>query len=125
MQEVAREFFALPLEEKQKYSVKTERQTLGSQGYGSKFKSLEGKASDWGDQLRHRTLPLSARQYELWPTDPLAYRYAHHTVGHQDALYAQIFLVQMKEIPLQEKRVQTNLEPMQRFLLYMDISKRL
>ena len=74
MQQVAWEFFDLPLEEKQRYSVKTESQSLGTQGYGSKFKSKEGAASNWGDQLRHRTLPVSIRQYELWPTNPPAYR---------------------------------------------------
>lgn len=68
--------FELPVEEKEKYAVTPESQTLGSQGYGSKFKPKEGAASNWGDQLRHRTLPVSARQYGLWPTKPPSYRYA-------------------------------------------------
>ena len=74
MQRVAREFFQLPLEEKRKCSAQTGKQTLGSFGYGSKFRAREGAASNWGDQLRHWALPASARQYEHWPTNPPSYR---------------------------------------------------
>lgn len=70
----AREFFALPVEEKWKFSTSVPTSTVDLfYGYGTKERGTKG-ALDRGDQLRHKTWPLSARAYEQWPTNPASYR---------------------------------------------------
>jgi len=74
MRRVASEFFALPVEEKWKYSTKIPTTTIDLfYGYGTKEFGTKG-ALDRGDQLRHKTWPLSARDYQQWPTNPASYR---------------------------------------------------
>jgi isopenicillin N synthase-like dioxygenase len=71
---VAAEFFALPVEEKWKYSATTPTTTVDLfHGYGTKDFGTKG-ALDLGDQLRHRTWPLSLRAYEQWPMHPESFR---------------------------------------------------
>lgn len=74
IRQVAKEFFALPVEEKQKYSATAPTNTVDLfHGYGTK--ALGTKAAlDHGDQLRHKSLPVSVRAYEQWPTHPAAFR---------------------------------------------------
>jgi len=72
--QVAKEFFALPVEEKWKYSASTPSTTVDLfHGYGTKEFGTKG-ALDRGDQLRHKTWPLSAREYGQWPTNPSSFR---------------------------------------------------
>lgn len=74
MFQVAKEFFDLPTEEKWKYSSSERTTTVDLfHGYGTKEFGTKG-ALDQGDQLRHRTLPLSARAYEQWPSHPPSFR---------------------------------------------------
>lgn len=74
MQEAATGFFNRPWEEKMSYRLKGEEQAVKSQGYGSKSAPKQGLASNWGDQLQHEVFPLSARNYDLWPTNPSSFR---------------------------------------------------
>jgi len=74
IRQVAKEFFALPVEEKWKCSASTPTTTVDLfHGYGTKEFGTKG-ALDRGDQLRHRTWPLSAREYGQWPTNPSSFR---------------------------------------------------
>lgn len=70
---VAREFFSLPLEEKQVYanSPKT------YEGYGSRLGIDKGALLDWGDYFFLHLLPLSIRDINKWPAKPTLYRYCH------------------------------------------------
>jgi len=62
------------VEEKWKYSASTPTNTVDLfHGYGTKEFGTKG-ALDRGDQLRHKTWPLSARAYEQWPTNPASFR---------------------------------------------------
>ena len=45
----------------------------GTKEFGMKEFGTKG-ALDRGDQLRHKTWPLSARDYQQWPTNPASYR---------------------------------------------------
>ena len=74
MQEAAAGFFDRPWEEKMSYRLKDEEDTIKSQGYGSKDSPKQGLPSNWGDQLQHEVFPLSARNYDLWPTNPSSFR---------------------------------------------------
>ncbi|KAM0952663.1 putative oxidoreductase [Dioscorea sansibarensis] len=87
LQSVGKEFFELPLEEKEKYAVKP-----GSfEGYGTKLqKEPEGKKA-WVDYLFHNVWPPSKVNYDIWPHNPLSYReaneeYAKHLIVVVDDL---------------------------------------
>ncbi|KAK1291349.1 S-norcoclaurine synthase 1 [Acorus calamus] len=66
MEEVAREFFDLPLEEKEKYPMKPG--TI--QGYGHAFVFSEDQKLDWCNMLALGVEPPFIRDPKLWPTNP-------------------------------------------------------
>lgn len=68
--EVGRQFFSLPLEEKQVYanSPKT------YEGYGSRLGIEKGAILDWGDYFFQHFLPLNLKDVNKWPAKPTAYR---------------------------------------------------
>ncbi|KAK1291350.1 Protein SRG1 [Acorus calamus] len=66
MEEVAREFFDLPLEEKEKYPMKPG--TI--QGYGHAFVFSEDQKLDWCNMLALGVEPPFIRDSKLWPTNP-------------------------------------------------------
>lgn len=68
--EVSKQFFYLPLEEKQVYanSPKT------YEGYGSRLGIEKGAILDWGDYFFQHFLPLNLKDVNKWPAKPTAYR---------------------------------------------------
>ena len=60
---VGKEFFQLPLEEKQKYAVKPG----DLEGYGQTFVLSEEQKLDWGDLLGLTTFPSYYRDLNVWP----------------------------------------------------------
>ncbi|KAF7081200.1 hypothetical protein CFC21_085168 [Triticum aestivum] len=71
---VTREFFNLPLEEKQKYSNIVDGEKLGMDGYGNDMVVKENQVLDWNDRLNLLVEPESLRTYRLWPTQPPSFR---------------------------------------------------
>lgn len=67
---VAKEFFNLPLQEKQKYAP----QEGDVQGYGKTFVVAEDQTLDWGDLLALALMPDSLKNLTLWPTVPTNFR---------------------------------------------------
>lgn len=67
---VSREFFRLPLEEKQKHANDPRTYV----GYGSRLGVQKGEILDWGDYYFHHFLPLSIREEHRWPSKPEEYR---------------------------------------------------
>ena len=67
---VAKEFFNLPLEEKQKYAP----QEGDVQGYGKTFVIAEDQTLDWGDLLALSLKPNQIKNLALWPTVPTNFR---------------------------------------------------
>ncbi|KAJ3672099.1 hypothetical protein LUZ60_006820 [Juncus effusus] len=66
MEELAREFFMLPLEEKEKYPM-----VPGTiQGYGHAFVFSEDQKLDWCNMLALGLEPAFIRNPKLWPTKP-------------------------------------------------------
>ena len=77
MLQLAKEFFDLPLEEKRKISSPSDSPQPGLlQGYSCKDYGLGRSFLEWGEQLRFVTSPISARDYNLWPTSPPSFRSA-------------------------------------------------
>nr|ALG75883.1 flavonol synthase [Carthamus tinctorius]ATZ81758.1 FLS1 [Carthamus tinctorius] len=73
LQKVGREFFELPLEEKETIA-KPANMKDGIEGYGTKLqKEVEGKKG-WVDHLFHRVWPPSVINYNFWPKNPPTYR---------------------------------------------------
>ncbi|GAB4844871.1 iron ascorbate-dependent oxidoreductase [Ancistrocladus abbreviatus] len=72
LQELGRQFFELPQEEKDVYSKPDDAKDI--EGYGTKLqKEVEGKKG-WVDHLFHRIWPPSKINYKFWPNNPPSYR---------------------------------------------------
>jgi len=76
LQEVGKEFFALPQEEKEAYANDPSNGKFD--GYGTKMtKNLEEKV-EWVDYFFHLMAPPSKVNYHMWPQHPSSYRYIYH-----------------------------------------------
>lgn len=71
VREVALQFFALPIEEKQKYA----RAVNEAEGYGSDRVVSEKQVLDWSHRLSLRVFPEDKRRLNLWPQIPAEFRY--------------------------------------------------
>lgn len=72
--EAWREFFQLPLEEKQKLA----NSPATYEGYGSRLGVKEGISLDWSDYFFLHYLPLQLRDEGKWPTLPVSCRFIFH-----------------------------------------------
>ncbi|XP_059433486.1 protein SRG1-like [Corylus avellana] len=85
---VAKQFFSLPVEEKQKYS----RAVNESEGYGNDVIVSEKQVLDWSYRLTLRVFPEDRRRLNLWPENPTDFgetlhEYAMRTKSVVDLLY--------------------------------------
>ncbi|KAK7380789.1 hypothetical protein VNO78_33308 [Psophocarpus tetragonolobus] len=72
LQEVGKDFFSLPQEEKEVYANDPSNGKFD--GYGSKMtKNLEEKV-EWVDYFFHLMAPPSKVNYDIWPKHPSSYR---------------------------------------------------
>jgi isopenicillin N synthase-like dioxygenase len=71
---VTRDFFKLPLEEKQKYSNLVNGNEVRIEGYGNDMVVSEKQILDWCDRLYIIVEPDSRRIDSLWPTQPPSFR---------------------------------------------------
>ncbi|XP_065848605.1 jasmonate-induced oxygenase 4-like [Euphorbia lathyris] len=70
VREAAKNFFALPIEEKKKYS----RESDSIEGYGNDMVVSENQTLDWTDRLYLTFTPQHQRQLKFWPQNPPAFR---------------------------------------------------
>lgn len=89
MMTVAKEFMALPVEEKAAY---TGTPGVLSEGYGSRYIIKEDIIRDWRDFLYLRLQPLSFRNYDSWPTKPSSFRETLEEYSAQTKKLAQKLL---------------------------------
>ncbi|KAI8535702.1 hypothetical protein RHMOL_Rhmol10G0194100 [Rhododendron molle] len=95
LQEVGKEFFELPQEEKEAYAKPVGSKSV--EGYGTKLqKEVEGKKG-WVDHLFHKIWPPHAINYQFWPKNPPSYReaneeYAKHLHGVVEKLLRTLSL---------------------------------
>ena len=68
--DVSRDFFNLPIEEKEKHA----NDPITYEGYGSRLGVQKAAVPDWGDYYFHHFLPLSIRNESKWPSKPMTYR---------------------------------------------------
>ncbi|KAJ4832900.1 hypothetical protein Tsubulata_044523 [Turnera subulata] len=67
---LTKQFFALPMEEKQKYC----REVGSMEGYGTDIVFSEDQILDWTDRLYLKLSPKDQRQLKLWPETPVDFR---------------------------------------------------
>ncbi|KAJ4832902.1 hypothetical protein Tsubulata_044527 [Turnera subulata] len=77
VREVARQFFALPLEEKQKYA----RAENESEGFGSDTVVSDKQVLDWSNRLTLQVFPEERRRLNLWPKTPNEFGETLHEYG--------------------------------------------
>lgn len=70
IEKVAMEFFALPLEEKQKYPMNNDT----VEGYGQAFVFSEDQKLDWCNMFALMLNPHERRKPHLWPETPARFR---------------------------------------------------
>lgn len=70
VREVSKKFFALPAEEKRKYSRKVNTR----EGYGNDVIVSDKQVLDWSDRLVLGVLPEDHRKLHLWPENPNDFR---------------------------------------------------
>ncbi len=90
-QRVAREFFDLPLEEKQKLA--SEPNTTPTNGYGRQFCKAKNRTDDWHDLFFQVHCPLTAKALENFPTTPAAYRYLQIHEIHMVLAWKEIICI--------------------------------
>lgn len=75
LQQVGKEFFELPLEEKELVAKIPGSQSI--EGYGTRLQKEVGGKKGWVDHLFHIIWPPSAINYRFWPKNPPSYREAN------------------------------------------------
>ncbi|KAK6945173.1 Isopenicillin N synthase-like, Fe(2+) 2OG dioxygenase domain [Dillenia turbinata] len=70
LRELTEHFFALPMEEKQKYS----REVDDHQGYGNDIVFSDTQILDWVDRIYLILTPDDLCKYKVWPKNPEAFR---------------------------------------------------
>ncbi|KAK4265273.1 hypothetical protein QN277_026346 [Acacia crassicarpa] len=70
VREVAKQFYSLPVEEKEKYG----RAPDESEGYGPDKIVSEKQVQDWSYRLTLRVFPTHKRRLALWPENPADFR---------------------------------------------------
>ncbi|GKV18697.1 hypothetical protein SLEP1_g29038 [Rubroshorea leprosula] len=74
VREAAKQFYALPLEDKQKYS----RAVNDVEGYGHDMRVTDKQVLDWHSRLFLRVFPEHQRKLNLWPEYPENFRKILH-----------------------------------------------
>ncbi|KAK2392886.1 hypothetical protein P8452_29710 [Trifolium repens] len=70
VREISKQFFELPMEEKQKYA----REPNGIEGYGNDVIFSENQRLDWTDRVYLKVHPEDQRNFKVWPQKPNDFR---------------------------------------------------
>jgi isopenicillin N synthase-like dioxygenase len=74
MLKVTKEFFALPVEERQRYTNMKDGKHFQYEGYGNDKVVSDEQTLDWCDRLYLVVLPEDKRDFSLWPEVPRNFR---------------------------------------------------
>lgn len=72
---LSREFFHLPLEDKQKFTNLIDGKDFRLEGYGNDIVMKNDQIFDWNDRLYLLIQPEDQRNLAVWPTTPISFRY--------------------------------------------------
>ncbi|GAV82089.1 2OG-FeII_Oxy domain-containing protein/DIOX_N domain-containing protein [Cephalotus follicularis] len=91
VREASKQFFALPVEEKQKYN----RQVGSIEGYGNDMVLSEHQILDWTDRLYLTVSPEEERKLKFWPENPEDFRRTLHEYTSKLHLLIEVLLEAM------------------------------
>ncbi|XVE98424.1 hypothetical protein REPUB_Repub03eG0105300 [Reevesia pubescens] len=101
VREVGHQFFALPTEEKKKYS----REIGSIEGYGNDMILSEHQILDWTDRLYVTLSPEEKRTLKFWPQKPQHFREILNEYTMKLQVIAEVFLKAMaRSLNLEENR---------------------
>ncbi|KAK4488220.1 hypothetical protein RD792_003965 [Penstemon davidsonii] len=116
-----REFFELPVEEKEKYA---NNQEVGNvQGYGSKLANNASGQLEWEDYFFHCVFPEDKRDLSIWPKDPVDYIPTTSEYAKQlRSLSTKILSVLSLGLGLEEERLEKEVGGIEELILQMKIN---
>ncbi|KAL8136964.1 hypothetical protein V2J09_002965 [Rumex salicifolius] len=91
MRGVVRQFFELPLEEKQRYA----RPIDDMEGYGADTYVSEDRVLDWTDRMYLTTQPVHKRKLQFWPQNPSIFKEKFHEYSVKMQEILQVMLKAM------------------------------
>ncbi|KAL6974076.1 hypothetical protein U1Q18_028258 [Sarracenia purpurea var. burkii] len=99
VREVAKQFFSLPMEEKQKYS----RTVEDLEGYGNDSVLSEHQTLDWTDRLYLTISPEDQRKFRFWPQNPENFRKTlHEFTANLTRVHEQLLKSMARSLNLEE-----------------------
>ncbi|RZC47723.1 hypothetical protein C5167_040659 [Papaver somniferum] len=104
---ISKNFFDLPVEEKQRYASSKDDEIFDLQGFGSDSigANIDGQVLDWSDRLYLLNEPVDERKLRYWPGDdsPLHFRRTLEEYSVQTRSESEIILKAMaKSLGLEE-----------------------
>ncbi|CAN6699818.1 unnamed protein product [Malus baccata var. baccata] len=107
VREAAKQFFALPVEEKEKYSRTIDG---GFEGYGNDVIVSDKQVLDWSYRLILRVFPQDQRKLHLWPQIPNDFgEMLHEYATKIKLMMGLVFKAMAKSLNLEEKSFATQL----------------
>ncbi|XP_062078208.1 jasmonate-induced oxygenase 4-like [Humulus lupulus] len=99
VREITKQFFHLPLEEKQKYL----REENDIEGYGNDMVLSDQQKIDWNDRLYLVIYPEDQRKLKLWPENPKLFRSTIHEYSVKIQSISEVILKAMaRSLKLEE-----------------------
>ncbi|XP_021766496.1 probable 2-oxoglutarate-dependent dioxygenase ANS [Chenopodium quinoa] len=91
VREMSKQFFKLPLEEKEKYSSKGDDLL---EGYGN-TNAVQRGSLNWNDKLHLQVYPEDKRQLQFWPENPQQFRTILHEYSKRNRMILEMLLKAM------------------------------
>lgn len=114
-------FFALPIEEKEKYA--NDQSSGNVQGYGSKLANNVSGQLEWEDYFFHLIFPEHKRDLSIWPKTPSDYtEVTSEYARHLRKLSSKILGMLSLGLGLEEGRLEEEVGGMDELLLQMKIN---
>ncbi|XP_062233473.1 protein SRG1-like [Phragmites australis] len=98
MMKVTREFYKLPMDEKQKYSNLVNGKEFRTEGYGNDMVVAESQILDWCDRFYLIVEPEHRRVHSLWPTQPPSFSDALREYTARCRAIANLVLTNMAKL---------------------------
>ncbi|KAK4260498.1 hypothetical protein QN277_003600 [Acacia crassicarpa] len=121
VKEARETFFALPVEEKEKYA--NDQSSGNFQGYGSKLSNSSSGQIDWQDYLLHLIFPEEKRDLSIWPKTPAYYtEVVSEYARHVRKLGSKILGMLSLELGLEEGRLEEEMRGVEELSLQLKIN---
>ncbi|MQL74206.1 hypothetical protein Taro_006579 [Colocasia esculenta] len=121
MQAAGEAFFALPIEEKEKYA--NDQSSGNIQGYGSKLANNASGQLEWQDYFFHLIFPEDKANFSIWPKQPANYIEETREFGRQLRVVTSNMLSMLSlGLGVEEGRLEKEVGGIEDLLLQMKIN---